>query len=80
MLNDDGTGGYIYDDGTFLTSGTTVLQLISADGSHVADVSLNEDGDLMLTPITERFAGVYADAAFIRASESIAYEAQPTGE
>lgn len=80
MLNDDGTGGYIYDDGTFLTSGTTAPQLISADGSHVADVSLNEDGDLMLTPVTERFAGVYADAAFIRASESIAYEAQPTGE
>ena len=79
-LNDDGTGGYLYDDGTFLTSGTTVLQLISADGSHVADVSLNEDGDLMLTPVTERFSSVYADAAFVRESESIAYEAQPIGE
>ena len=79
-LNDDGTGGYLYDDGTFLTSGTTVLQLISADGSHVADVRLNEDGDLMLMPLTERFAGVYADAAFIRESKSIACEAQPIGE
>ena len=79
-LNDDGTGGYLYDDGTFLTSGTTVLQLISADGSHVADVSLNEDGDLMLTPVTERFSSVYADAAFVRESESIAYESQPIGE
>lgn len=79
-LNDDGTGGYLYDDGTFLTSGTTVLQLISADGSHVADVSLNEDGDLMLTPVTERFSSVYADAAFVRESKSIAYEAQPIGE
>lgn len=79
-LNDDGTGGYLYDDGTFLTSGTTVLQLISADGSHVADVSLNEDGDLMLTPVTERFSSVYADAAFVRESESIVYEAQPIGE
>ena len=79
-LNDDGTGGYLYDDGTFLTSGTTVLQLISADGSHVADVSLNEDGDLMLTPVTERLSSVYADAAFVRESESIAYEAQPIGE
>lgn len=79
-LNDDGTGGYLYDDGTFLTSGTTVLQLISADGSHVADVSLNEDGDLMLTPVTERFSSVYADAAFVRESEFIAYEAQPIGE
>ena len=58
LLNDDSTGGYIFDNGTFLTSGTTVLQLISADGSHVADVRLNEDGDLMLTPLTERFAGV----------------------
>lgn len=79
-LNDDGTGGYLYDDGTFLTSGTTVLQLISADGSHVADASLNEDGDLMLTPVTARFSSVYADAAFVRESESIAYEAQPIGE
>ena len=79
-LNDDGTGGYLYDDGTFLTSGTTVLLLISADGSHVADVSLNEDGDLMLTPVTERFSSVYADAAFVRESESIAYESQPIGE
>ena len=80
LLNDDSTGGYIFDNGTFLTSGTTVLQLISADGSHVADVSLNEDGDLMLTPVTERFSSVYADAAFVRESESIAYEAQPIGE
>ena len=80
MRNDDGTGGYLYDNGTFLVSGATTLQLISADGSHVADVSLNEDGDLMLTPLTERFSSVYADAAFLREAESIAYEAQPTGE
>ena len=82
-LNGDGTWEYrnaLNDDGTFLTSGTTVLQLISADGSHVADVSLNEDGDLMLTPVTERLSSVYADAAFVRESESIAYEAQPIGE
>ena len=79
MLNDDGTGGYVYDDGTFQASGTAVLQLISADGTHVADVSLNEDGDLMLTPVSDRFSSVYADAAFIRESESIAYEAQPVG-
>ncbi|MGN0746687.1 MAG: hypothetical protein ACI4ML_08430 [Aristaeellaceae bacterium] len=79
-LNDDGTGGYIYDDGRFVTSGTTVLQLYSQDGSHVADVSLDENGDLMLTPLTERFGSVYADAAYIREEESVAYEAQPVGE
>ena len=73
--NEDGTVGYLYDGGSFLTSGTTD----PADGSRVA-VSLNKDGYLMLTPVSERFECVYADAAFIRESESIAYEAQPIRE
>ncbi|MGN1019717.1 MAG: hypothetical protein ACI4O7_05030 [Aristaeellaceae bacterium] len=76
----DGSGGYLYADGTFLASGTTMLQLYSTDGSLAANVSLDEYGELMLTPVSELFASVYADAAFIRASESIAYEAQPLGE
>ena len=56
------------------------FQQIFRDGSHGADVSLNEYGELMLTPVSEGYAGVYADAAFIRASESIAFEPQPVGE
>ena len=46
-----GTGGYLFDDGTFETSRTTALQLYSADGSYVADVRLNEYGDLAFTPV-----------------------------
>ena len=40
-IEEDGTGGYLFDDGTFETSGTTALRLYSADGTHVADVTLN---------------------------------------
>ena len=78
-LNEDGTGGYVFADGTFVASGTDVLQLYSADGSYVMDASLDEYGDLMLTPVDPDYDSIYADAAYIRASESVAYEAQPTG-
>ena len=79
-INEDGTGGYLFDSGTFVTSGTRVLQLYSSDGSYVADVSLDEYGDLMLTPVVPEYGSFYADAAFIRESESVAYEAQTVGE
>lgn len=79
-LNEDGSGGYLFDSGTFSTSGTTALHLYSSDGSHVADVSLNEYGELMLTPVIPGYGSFYADAAFISESESVAYEAQPTGD
>lgn len=79
-INEDGTGGYLFDRGTFSTSGTTALQLYSSDGSYVAYVSLNGYGELMLTPVIPGYGSIYADAAFIRASESVAYEAQATGD
>lgn len=65
-INEDGTGGYLYDCGTFIASGTTALQLYSSDGSYVADVSLNEYGELMLTPVNPGYGSFYAEAAFIR--------------
>ena len=76
-LNEDGTGGYLFDSGTFMTSGKTALQLYSADGSYVADVSLNEYGDLILTPVVPGYGNFYEATAFIRESESVAHEAQP---
>lgn len=79
-INEDGSGGYLFDSGTFKTSGTTALNLYSSDGSHVADVSLDGNGDLMLTPVIDGYGSFYADAAFCRESESVAYEAQPTGD
>lgn len=79
-IEEDGTGGYLFDSGTFDTFGTTALQLYSSDGSYVADVSLNEYGELMLTPVISDYGSIYADAAFIRESESVAYEAQAIGE
>ena len=79
-LNEDGSGGYLFDSGTFRTSGTTALQLYSSDGSHVLDASLNGNGDLMLTPVSSRFGSSYADVAFCRESESVAYEAQTAGD
>ena len=79
-INEDGTGGYLFDSGTFSTSGTTALQLYSSDGSYVADVSLDEYGELMLTPVIPGYGSIYADAAFIRESASVAYEAQATGD
>ena len=75
-MNEDGTGGYLFDEGTFETVGTTVLQLYSADGTHVADVSLNEFGELVLTPVIEGYANFYGDTIFNREAESVAYEAQ----
>ncbi|MDO4337166.1 MAG: hypothetical protein Q4C91_03655 [Eubacteriales bacterium] len=78
--NADGSGGYLFDSGTFITSGTTALQLFSSDGSHVADVSLNENDELMLTPAISGYGSIYADAAFSRESQSIAYEAQTAGD
>ena len=75
-LNEDGTGGYAFADGTFVASGTDVLQLYSSDGSYVMDASLDEYGDLMLTPVDPDYGSFYADVAYIRASESVAYEAQ----
>lgn len=79
-IEEDGTGGYLFDSGTFMTSGTTALQLFSADGSYVADVSLDEYGELVLTPAFEGYGNFYGDVAFARESESVAYEAQPTGD
>lgn len=79
-INEDGTGGYLFDSGTFRTSGTTALNLYSSDGSHVADVSLNGNGELMLTPVMEGYGNFYADVAFCRESESVAYEAQTAGD
>ena len=79
-INEDGTGGYLFDSGTFSTSGTSALQLYSSDGSYVAYVSMNGYGELMLTPVIPGYGSFYADAAFIRASESVAYEAQPIGD
>lgn len=78
--NTDGSGGYLFDSGTFKTSGTTALQLYSSDGSHVADVSLDGNRELMLTPVISGYGSIYADAAFFRESESVAYEAQTAGE
>lgn len=78
--NADGSGGYLFDSGTFITSGTTALQLYSSDGSHVADVSLNENGELMLNPVVSGYGSIYADAAFSRESQSVAYEAQTAGD
>ena len=72
-LNEDGTGGYLFDSGTFMTSGKTALQLYSADGSYVADVSLNEYGDLILTPVVPGYGNFYEATAFIRESESVAH-------
>lgn len=72
----DGTGGYVFDEGTFEAIGTIGLQLYSADGSHVADVSMNEFGELVLTPVVEGYADFYGDTIFDRESESVAYEAQ----
>lgn len=72
----DGTGGYVFDEGTFETIGTIGLQLYSADGTHVADVSMNEYGELVLTPVIEGYADFYGDVIFDRESESVAYEAQ----
>ena len=40
------------------------------------DASLDEYGDLMLTPVDPDYGSFYADVAYIRASESVAYEAQ----
>ena len=42
--------------------------------------SLDGYGELMLTPVIPGYGSIYSDAAFIRASESVAYEAQPTGD
>ena len=72
----DGTGGYVFDEGTFETIGTIGLQLYSADGTHVADVRMNEYGELVLTPVVEGYADFYGDTIFDRESESVAYEAQ----
>ena len=80
-IEEDGTGGYLFDSGLYVTSGTTVLQLYSSDESYVMDASLNEYGELMLTPVNpDDYGSFYPDVAFIRESESVAYEAQPTGD
>ena len=78
--NADGSGGYLFDNGTFKTSGTTALQLFSSDGSYVADVSLDEEGDLFIYPVQEGYGNIYSEAAFLRESDSIAYEAQTAGD
>ena len=77
-VEEDGTGGYLFDDGTFDTLGNTVLQLYSSDGTNVANVSLTEAGELLFTPVAEGYADYEGDMYFYRESESIAFEAQPT--
>ena len=72
----DGTGGYLFDEGTFEAVGTAALMLYSADGTYVADLCLNEYGELVLMPAIEGYADFYGDAIFDRESESVAYEAQ----
>ena len=75
-LNSDKTGGYFFDSGTFTTLGTTALKLVNDSGLYVADVTLDGDGDLMLSPVISGYGNIYAGAAFSRESDSIAYEAQ----
>ena len=74
--NANENGGYLFDNGTFKAFGTTALQLFSSDGSYVADVSLDEEGDLFIYPVQEGYGNIYPEAAFLRESDSIAYEAQ----
>ena len=76
----DGSGGYLFDSGTFQTSGKTALQLYSTDGTHVADVSLNGEGLLFIRPMISGYGSIYADAGFEREADSIAYEAQTAGD
>ena len=78
--NADGSGGYLFDSGTFQTSGTTALQLFSYDGSHVADVSLDGNGELVISPVISGYGNIYAGAAFSREADSVAYEAQTGGD
>ena len=73
-------GGYLFDSGTFQTSGKTALQLYSTDGTHVADVSLNGEGLLFIRPMISGYGSIYADAGFEREADSIAYEAQTAGD
>lgn len=56
------------------------MQLFSSDGSYVADVSLDEEGDLFIYPVQEGYGNIYPEAAFLRESDSIAYEAQTAGD
>ena len=76
--NGDGTGGYLFDSGTFETSGTTALELFSSDGSYVGDVHVDGNDELFFTPAISGYGSIYADAGFSRESESVAYEAQQT--
>ena len=46
----------------------------------VAHYRLDGNGELMLTPMISGYGSIYADAAFSRESESVAYEAQTAGE
>lgn len=63
-LNSDKTGGYFFDSGTFTTLGTTALKLVNDSGIYVADVTLDGDGDLMLSPVISGYGNIYAGAAF----------------
>ena len=56
------------------------MQLFSLFGSYVADVSLDEEGDLFIYPVQEGYGNIYPEAAFLRESDSIAYEAQTAGD
>ena len=47
------------------------MQLFSSDGSYVADVSLDEEGDLFIYPVQEGYGNIYPEAAFLRESDSI---------
>ena len=78
--NADGTGGYLFDSGTFVTLGTTALKLVNDSGSYVADVTLDGNGELVISPVISGYGSIYAGAAFSRESDSVAYEAQPTDD
>lgn len=72
-LNSDKTGGYFFDSGTFTTLGTTALKLVNDSGIYVADVTLDGDGDLMLSPVFPDME-IFSWSCFLRESDSIAYE------
>ena len=57
-LNSDKTGGYFFDSGTFTTLGTTALKLVNDSGIYVADVTLDGDGDLMLSPVISGYGNI----------------------
>lgn len=71
--NADGSGGYLFDSGTFVTFETDALELYSYDGSYVADVILDGNDELWLYPMISDYGSIYSDASFSREMVSVAY-------